>query len=233
MTVIQKFCTGCGATLPAGMKFCTRCGQPIIVPGTAGQPVPADQLVPAAGSPAPAQNHGMERVLGIVPFIEQGLLSVIHYTLIITDRRLVFRPWDPDTDEEMSDADDAVMQESCEIGEIKDEIAHFRAKDWSEGPWKQFLSMAPDTIAAGAPGTIAIPVRDISDANIVCETMTSTQDRLQIRFAGQEYSFDLMYSQGPYVSKILSPLLGDRLTMEDHLHRRGKLDRLLSGQEYR
>jgi hypothetical protein len=168
-----------------------------------------------------------------VPFLEQGLLSVIHYTLVVTDRRLIFCTWDPDNDEEMSDADDAVMQESCSISETKDEIAHFRQKDWSGGPWERYRTMAPDAIIAGAPGTIAIPLPEIADTNIVCETLTSTQDKLIVRDRNQEQTFDLMHSQGPYLARILAPLLGERLTMEDHLHRRRGLDRLLSGQEYK
>jgi len=176
---------------------------------------------------------GGERILGIVPFIEQGLLSVIHYTLIVTDRRLIFCTWDPGTDETMSDADDQVMQESCSISETTDEIAHFRAKDWSSGPWQRYLPMAPDAIIAGAPGTIVIPLPEIVNGDIVCETRTSTQDKLYLGDSHQAREFDLMYSQGPYLFRILQPLLGGKVTIADHLHRRGKLDRLLSGQEYK
>jgi|WetSurMetagenome_2_1015567.scaffolds.fasta_scaffold12682_4 hypothetical protein len=229
MTISPKFCTACGSPVAARMRFCSQCGQPVVGQGTA---TPATQpQQPAA--PAPAAPGGDERILGIVPFLEQGLLSVIHYTLIVTDRRLIFCHWDPDKDEAMSEADDTMMQESCTISETKDEIAHFLAKDWSGGPWQRYRSMAPDAIIAGAPGSIVIPVQDIGDATIVCETLTSTQDNLRIRDAKHEQKFDLMYSQGPYLARILGPLLGGRLTMEDHLHRRRGLDRLLSGQEYK
>jgi hypothetical protein len=221
MTAPQKFCTGCGTALVSGMRFCSQCGQAVAAP--AGPPAPPAAAVPGAG----------ERILGIVPFLEQGLLSVVHYTLIVTDRRLIFCTWDTGTDEAMSDADDAVMQESCSISETMDEIAHFRAKDWSSGPWQRYQATAPDAIIAGAPGTIAIPLREITDVLIVCETRTSTQDTLSIRGDQKERTFDLMYSQGPYLYGILSPLLGERVSMEDHLHRRRGLDRLLSGQEYK
>jgi hypothetical protein len=228
MTISPKFCTACGSPIAAGMRFCSQCGQPVVVQGTA---VPAPQTQQPA-APAPVVPGG-ERILGIVPFLEQGLLSVIHYTLIVTDRRLIFSPWDPDKDEAMSEADDTMMQESCTISEAKDEIAHFLAKDWSGGPWQRYRSMVPEAIIAGAPGSIVIMVQDIADATIVCETLTSTQDRLRIRDVKQERVFDLMYSQGPYLARILVPLLGGRLTREDHLHRRRGLDRLLSGQEYK
>ena len=221
MTAPQKFCTACGAPLASGMRFCSQCGMAIATP--AGPPA-----LPVAAAP-----HGGEQILGIVPFLEQGLLSVIHYTLIVTDRRLIFCTWDPDTDEAMSEADDAVMQESCSISETVDEIAHFRAKDWSAGPWQRYLSMTPDAISAGAPGTLEFPLADIADARIICETQDSTQDKLRIRHKSRDQAFDLMYSQGPYLSGILSPLMGRRLSMEEHLHRRRGLDRLLSGQEYR
>lgn len=229
MTIPPKFCTACGAPLAAGVRFCSQCGQPLAMPGTDGLQVRDSQAAPAVMA-VPA---GGERILGIIPFLEQGLLSVIHYTLIVTDRRLIFCTWDPDTDEAMSEADDEVMQESCSISETKDEIAHFRAKDWSTGPWLRYRSMAPDTIVAGAPGSIVIPVQDIADATIVCENLTSTQDKLLIRDATQERVFDLMYSQGPCLARILGPVLGGRLTSENHLHRRRGLDRLLSGQEYK
>ncbi len=220
MTAPHRFCTGCGAPLVSGMRFCGQCGQAVAAP--AGPPAP----------PAPAAPGAGERIAGIVPFLEQGLLSVVHYTLIVTDRRLIFCTWDAGTDETMSDADDAVMQESCSISETADEIAHFRAKDWSSGPWRRYLAMAPDAIIAGAPGTIAIPLGEIATVSIVCETRTSTQDTLSVRSAQKEHAFDLMYSQGPYLYGILSPLLGERISIEDHLHRRRGLDRLLSGQEY-
>lgn len=230
MTSPQKFCTACGAPLAAGKRFCTQCGQPVELPGrSAGIAPEAVQAAPAA----PAAGVSGERILGIVPFIEQGLLSVLHYTLIVTDRRLIFCTWSPESDEAMSDADDAAMQESCEISETKDEIAHFRAKDWSGGPWERYRSMAPDAIIAGAPGTIAIPLAEIADVSIVCETRTSTQDKLSVRDRNRDQTFDLMYSQGPYLARILAPLLGERMSMEDHLHRRRGLDRLLSGQEYK
>jgi hypothetical protein len=176
---------------------------------------------------------GGERILGIIPFIEQGLLSVIHYTLIVTAHRLIFCTWDPDSDAAMSDENDALMQESCSISEIRDEIAHFRAKDWSAGPWQRYLSMTPDAISAGPPGTVTIPLGEITGASIICETLTSTQDTLRIRQKNRELVFDLMYSQGLYLSGILAPLLGERLVTEGHLHRRRGIDRLLSGQEYK
>jgi len=233
MTLPLKFCTACGAPLASGRRFCSQCGQPVVMPGTAGIP---DQQPPKLPPPAgllPAAPASGERVPGILPFIEQGLLSVIHYTLIVTDRRLIFCTWDPGTDEAMSDADDEVMQESCNISETCDEIAYFRAKDWSAGPWQRYAAMAPDAVIAGAPGTIVVPLADIVNADIVCETRTSTQDKLYLHDSRQAQEFDLMYSQGPFLFRILQPLLGEKVTIADHLHRRGKLDRLLSGQEYR
>ena len=233
MTPPPKFCTACGAPLASGRRFCSQCGQPVVVPGTAGTPARQPPQIPQPAVPVPAAPGGRERVLGIVPFIEQGLLSVIHYTLIVTDRRLVFCTWDPGTDEAMSDADDEVMQESCSISETTDEIAHFRAKDWSSGPWQRYAAMATDAILAGAPDTIIIPLPDIISADIVCETRTSTQDKLYFQDSREAREFDLMYSQGPFLFRILQPLLGGKVTIADHLHRRGKLDRLLSGQEYK
>jgi hypothetical protein len=165
MTLPQKFCTACGTPFAAGMKFCSQCGKP--VPVTADVPLP--EMRQAAG-PAPTAYGGRVRILGIVPFLEQGLLSVIHYTLIVTVRRLIFCTWNPDTDEAMSDADDTVMQESCSISETTDEIAHFRAKDWSAGPWQRYLSMDPDVIITGAPGTLVVSLQDITTADIICET---------------------------------------------------------------
>jgi hypothetical protein len=176
---------------------------------------------------------GSERIIGMVPFVEQGLLSVIHYTLLVTPQRLIFCTWNPDTDEAMSDADDEVMQESCAIAETKDEIIHFRAKDWAAGPWLRYLSMPVDTIASGAPGSITIPVAGIAGADIVCETLSSTQDKLEIESEGRQHAFDLMYSQGPFLFALLRPLLGEKVRMADHLHRRRGLDRLLTGQEYK
>ena len=227
----QRFCTACGTPLAAGMRFCSQCGQPVAGQGTGPQETPLPRVQPTPSS-VPAATGGAEQVLGIVPFLEQGLLSVIHYTLVVTDRRLIFRTWNPGTDEAMSDTEDAVMEESCAISETVDEIAHFRQKDWSGGPWQQYRLIAPDAIPSGAPGTITVPLADIVNADIVCETRTSTQDKLYIRDGNRQLAFDLMYSQGPYLFRILQPLLGDRVSLADHLHRRRGLDRLISGQEY-
>jgi uncharacterized OB-fold protein len=235
MTSGQKFCTECGALLVPDTRFCGKCGNPV-----AGQ-VPAR---PSAIMEAPALHQppitqdanlqaGPEQVIGIVPFVEQGLISVIHYTLLITPRRLIFCTWNPGTDEAMSDADDEVTLESCNIEETSDEIIHFRAKDWATGPWQRYLSMPIDSITASAPGSITIPLDGINGIDIVCETRNSTLDKLSIDAESRQLSFDLMYSQGPFLFNHLQPLLGERVRMADHLHKRHGLDRLLTGQEYK
>ncbi|NMB78438.1 MAG: zinc ribbon domain-containing protein [Methanomicrobiales archaeon] len=230
MTNLQRFCTECGMELVPGSRFCGKCGHP--VSGTAARGIqPAPAGVPA--TPPGGIPPGNEGIVGIVPFLEQGIISVIHYTLVVTSRRLIFCPWNPDTDNAMAEADDAVMDESCNFPETPDEIAHFRAKDWSGGPWERYRQVPADTIASGTPGTISIPLDQITGVLIVCETESSTQDSLQVDMKGKQHSFDLMYSQGRFLFSLLKPLLGERMEIEDHLHRRGKLDRLLTGQEYR
>lgn len=188
---------------------------------------------PAPGSQESAVHAGREQVTGIVPFIEQGLLSVIHYTLIVTPGRLIFCTWNPDTDEAMSEAEDVVMQESCNIMETPDEIAYFRAKDWTDGSWQRYLTMPIDTIVASAPGSISIPVSGISDLNIICENRASTHDQMHIEEGDHNHTFDLMFSQGPLVFSLLQPLLGEKVRISDHLHKRHGLDRLITGQEYK
>jgi hypothetical protein len=125
------------------------------------------------------------------------------------------------------------MQESCNIAETTDEIMHFRAKDWASGPWQRYLSMPVDTIASGAPGSITIPMAGITVVDIVCETRTSTQDRLSIDEGSRQHTFDLMYSQGPFLFGLLQPILQERVRMADQLHKLSPLNRLLTGQEYR
>jgi hypothetical protein len=234
MTSGQKFCTECGSILVPKMKFCGQCGHPVTTQDAASPaPCQTSSFQPPPPQPVPAAQEDQEQITGIVPFLEQGLLSVNHFTLIVTTRRMIFCTWKADSDEAMAEADDAVMQESCSIEETTDEITHFRAKDWSEGPWQQYRSMAPDTIIAAAPGSISIPFSGIISADIICETTASTQDALTIRDGKAEYRFDLMYSQGPFLFRILEPVLGGRVSMADHLHKRRGLDRLLSGQEYK
>jgi hypothetical protein len=231
----QKFCTECGASLVPGNRFCGKCGSRVagVIPPDhpASTQPPATQQAP--NTYGAVIQGGPERVIGIVPFVEQGLLSVIHYTLIVTPQRLIFCTWNPGTDDAMSDADDEVMQESCNIAETSDEIIHFRAKDWTTGPWQRYLSMPVDAIAAGSPCSITIPMGSISGVSIICETKNSTQDNLSITEGGRQHTFDLMYSQGPFLFGILQPLLMDKVNITDHLHRRHGLDRLLTGQEYK
>ena len=69
--------------------------------------------------------------------------------------------------------------------------------------------------------------------DIVCETRNPAQDELYIEEGGPRLTFDLMHSQGPFLFNLLSPLLGDKVTMEDKLHKRHGLDRLITGQEYK
>jgi hypothetical protein len=231
MIPVQKFCTECGTSLVPGTRYCGNCGHPV-----AGKPpdILTSEPDPSRQPPIPTGNlRGTEQIVGIVPFLEQGLFSVIHYNLIITSQRLIFCTWNPDTDEAMSDADDTVMQESCNIAETSDEITHFRKKDWTTGPWERYHSIPLDTIAAGAPGSIMIPLGEITAIDIVCETRLSTQDSLSVQQRENNLSFDLMYSQGPYLYKLIHPILGEKVSIADRLHKRGKLDRLLSGQEYR
>lgn len=234
MTPSQKFCTECGAALSPGMKFCGQCGA-CITGAFAANTAQAAASAPNPGRSATDCTPCItgEQVAGIVPFIEQGLLSVIHYTLVITNRRLIFCTWDPGTDEAMSDADDAVMQESCNISETADEITHFRAKDWAEGPWQKYRSMDPDAIVSGSPGTIVVPLPEIVFVDIVCETRSSTQDSLYVDYGQKPLKFDLMYSQGPFLFRLLVPVLGDRVRIADHLHKRHGIDRLITGQEYK
>lgn len=231
----QKFCTECGASLVPGTRFCGQCGH------TVSLSVPADQpaAVPAAVPPLPPVPEGKtilpgaERIIGIVPFVEQGLLSVVHYTLIVTQQRLIFCTWNPDTDEEMSEAEDEVMQESCNISETADEIAHFHAKDWTTGPWQRYLAEPIDRIGTSAPGSITIPFSAITDVEIICEKKNSTQDKLHIYTTDRQHEFDLMYSQGPFLFLHFQPVLGEKVIIADKLHQRSKFDRLFSGQEYK
>ena len=235
MTSGQRFCTECGALLVPDTRFCGKCGSPVAGPAPA-YPHEATQGASLQQSPVPqagAISGGLEQIIGIVPFLEQGLLSVIHYTLLVTPHRLIFCTWNPSTDEAMSDADDEMTQESCTIEETSDEIIHFRAKDWAAGPWQRYLSMPIDAITAGAPGSITVPMAGIVWVDIVCETRTSTQDALSIDEGGRQHTFDLMYSQGPFLYGILKPLLGEKVRMADHLHKRRSLDQLLTGQEYK
>jgi len=230
MTSGQKFCTECGAPLAPGIRFCGKCGYRVADPNPANPAVaPLQPPVPTV----PAVHGGPERIIGIVPFLEQGLLSVIHYTLMVTPQRLILCTWNPETDETMSGTDEEMMQESCTIAETKDEITHFRAKDWTTGPWQRYLSMPIDAITAGAPGSITIPIPGIAKADIICETWASTHDTFSINEGSRMHTFDLMYSQGPFLYRLLEPLLAEKISITDHLHKRHGLDRLLTGQEYK
>ncbi|MEI7856402.1 MAG: zinc ribbon domain-containing protein [Methanomicrobiales archaeon] len=235
MNSSQKFCTVCGALLVSGTRFCGQCGSPVPGQNPTDLPDTSRTAVPrtAQGSRESPVQAGPEQITGIVPFIEHGLLSVIYYILIVTPQRLIFCTWNPDTDEAMSEAEDVVMQESCTISETTDEIAYFRAKDWTVGPWQRYLSMPIDTIAASAPGSISIPVSSIYEVNIICENRASTQDQMYIEGSDRKHTFDLMFSQGPFVFQLLRPVLGEKVHMAEHLHKRHGLDRLLTGQEYK
>jgi hypothetical protein len=70
----QRFCTGCGIALTAGVRFCSACGTPI-GGGAARQPAGAVPTPASTGSPA--------------PWIVAGLLTVVAVAAVIyaaTDR---------------------------------------------------------------------------------------------------------------------------------------------------
>ncbi len=93
------FCTSCGAPLVAGNAFCTRCGSAL--PAAAPQPATAPPAAPVAPAPvapqapAPAQPPSAdEQVLSILGglTISSGFMGIkkTSYTLVMTNRRLVF-----------------------------------------------------------------------------------------------------------------------------------------------
>ncbi|PKG31594.1 MAG: hypothetical protein CW742_12600 [Methanoregula sp.] len=68
---------------------------------------------------------------------------------------------------------------------------------------------------------------------IICEKRYSTQDKLHIYTTDRQHEFDLMHSQGPFLFGLLTPVLGEKVSIADKRHQRSKFDRLISGQEYK
>lgn len=77
----QRFCTGCGVTLPTGVRFCSACGTP--VGGTSAAHAAPNAHASAGGAAAP------KAPTQAAPWIVAGLLTVVAVVAVIyaaTDR---------------------------------------------------------------------------------------------------------------------------------------------------
>ena len=112
----QGVCPSCGKAVSPGAKFCKSCGSrltqtatPLATPPAQPSPMPPEPgsfkgVTNAAPEPprqhrvdqqpvqSPAHQHVEEQVLGVIPYLckMKFFLPVKTYTLVVTDRRLIF-----------------------------------------------------------------------------------------------------------------------------------------------
>jgi hypothetical protein len=148
MNMSIRYCIHCGKPLSAEARFCGRCGRPVksmiaeehIVQSTPAQPAvsdpnpawaaasmplsqpPAPTFPTPAPAPQPAPVAASEPIVGVIPgaMRKKGFLgmSADNFTLVITDRRIIFATQTPQ-----------MMQENAR-----------RARETAKSQGKNFLS---------------------------------------------------------------------------------------------
>ena len=153
----NRFCASCGSLLVQGDAFCTKCGTRVAEsPAQAPVPAPVPAHAPAAYTSAPAPTPTGERTLAVVGNLTQvgGFMGMKQktFSLIITDRRLVFAELTKEKITAMvNEARDAAKAEG------KGFFGQWGAQIGTSFNYHQvYWEIAPEAALAETPGNFAI-----------------------------------------------------------------------------
>ncbi|MCK8115819.1 zinc ribbon domain-containing protein [Anaerosoma tenue] len=187
----SRFCSSCGAEAGAGDAFCTACGAPL----QAAAPEPAAPTPAPAGAPA-ASGEEILAVIGGLTLVAGFMgLKQKSYTLVITDRRLIFAEL---TKEKVTATVNAARDSAKAEG--KGFFGQWGAQlksstSYSEAYWR----MSPDAALAETPGNWAVERSQYQGAKFrmgATDENTSTPDVLTIKASTGKWKFNVSGSLG-------------------------------------
>lgn len=188
MSSSSRFCSSCGAEAGAGDAFCTSCGAPLQAAApVATSPAPAPAAAPVASG---------EQILSVVGGLTlvSGFMGLKQkpYTLIITDRRLIFAEL---TNEKVTATVNAARENAKAEG--KGFFGQWGAQLKSSASYSEaYRQMSPDAALAETPGNWAIERSQYQGAKFRMgvmdeETSTSTPDVLTIKASTGKWKFNV------------------------------------------
>jgi len=161
----KRFCTGCGALLPADVRFCGSCGKPLAVSATAPvSPVaPVTTVVQAAPAPVPVAPapvaSNVEALIGVIPSVsrKKGLMGVEGFNIIVTQRRMIFAVA----------TNEMIKEEAKRVGKEGGFFAGMlNAATVGYTFYKRYLDMVPDAALAENPQNFAVDLSRIRKVKI-------------------------------------------------------------------
>ncbi len=180
----NRFCGACGAPAAPGEVFCTACGRSL----------------PASVASAPAQPAASgERVIAVIGNLTQvgGFMGMKQktFTLMITDRRLVFAELTKEKITAMVNQarDSAKAQGKGFFGQWGAQLGS--SMNYHEAYWQ----MSPDAALAENPGNFAIERGAFQSAKFkigITDDEHNTPDELVIKAASGKYKFNVNGSLG-------------------------------------
>jgi hypothetical protein len=184
MNMSVRYCIHCGKPLSAEARFCGRCGRPVKSLATEEHLAPATQ--PAASSPNPAWMPSSlppnpptaavfpapqtvpvalaEPIVGVIPgaMRKKGFLgmSADNFTLVITDRRIIFA-----TQTAQMMKENAVKARETAKAQGKNFLSQWGAIIRSNYG-QQYLQMSADAVLAENPGNFSLYHNQIRSVKI-------------------------------------------------------------------
>ena len=186
----NRFCASCGSPLGQGDVFCTKCG-------TRASEPPAQ--VAYAPQPAAAPAPSGERILAVIGGLTLvgGFMGLKQksYTLVITERRLVFAEL---TKEKVTAAVNAARDQAKAEG--KGFFGQWGAQIGSTMTYSQaYWQMSPDAALAETPGNWAVDRSQFQGAKFrtgMSDENTNTPDVLTIKASTGKWKFNVNGSLG-------------------------------------
>ena len=196
---IARYCGSCGAGLTATDAFCTTCGTPQAA--APASPVSPGTAAPATAAPvaAAAVTPSGERVLAVIGGLTLvgGFMGLKQkpYTLIITERRLIFAEISKEkVTATVNAARDAAKAEGKGFfGQWGAQIAS--AGSYNDAYWQ----MPPDAALAEMPGNWAVERSQYQGAKFrmgMSDENTQTPDVLTVKSTTGKWKFNVAGSLG-------------------------------------
>ena len=180
---VAGYCGSCGGPLHAGEAFCTACGKPV-APQAAPVAPPVTAAPPASGERILAVIGGLTLVGGFMGMKQKP------YTLIITERRLIFVEI---TKEKTTAAVNAARDQAKAEG--KGFFGQWGAQIASAGSYNEaYWHMPPDAALAETPGNWAIERSQYQGAKFRMGTTdenTNTPDVLTVKASTGKWKFNI------------------------------------------